>query len=174
MENDDYITIGIRGEAKQAHASAIILIIFCSVLVFVMALSIVPVMNHSSEIDGYIPLIIIISVFMVLGILGILYFVASLKWANNNDNYINKPVLKYDPNNDTFIGYDTRHDNKEIIIKNGNIKSIRGSAIWTARELFVTYINDDKETKKVSLGFCRNIDNNAFRKELNKYHHPKL
>ena len=170
MEEEKQIVIGIRGQAKQGRAAAIMLIVLCSALIF-FGLFFGAVIYLTG---GPLYLIIILAtIFVGLGVLGLVISINNLKWVNNNDSIINTPVLIYDKESDSFIGYDCRHDNIKIVIKNGNIKGIRGSAVLTGRELFITYLEND-ELKKRSFGFCRNIDNGVFRHELNKYHEPKL
>ena len=115
-----------------------------------------------------------LAVFGLFGGLIIFLGVWSLNYVLVNDRDLDKPVLVYDLDKDIFIGYDVRHQNKEVIIKNGNILAIKGSAMWTGRELFINYKTEEGKNRRVSLGFCRNIDNNAFRNKLNQYHNKML
>ena len=164
--NNNLITVGTRGIAKQAKTAAIMLIVLAAFFALIGLLLGFSMMASGEE--AFVAGLVTLLVLLLLAAFLIFYSVISLRYAKNNDTNLFKPVLAYDQENDSFVGYDCRHNNKEMIFKNGEIIDIKGSALWTARELFV-YYNKNGKIKKVSLGFCRNIDNHVFRDELNKY-----
>lgn len=171
-QNENEVVIGIRGKALQGLTASIMFIVFGGIFLLIgLFLSFIII---SSGEDGFITGFIILAVFSVL--FGACLFVGILNviYVRNNDSILNTPVLIYKKEEDIFVGYDCHHSNKEVIIKNGDIQHIKGSAVWTGRELFVYYNDNQGNYKKVSLGYCRNIDNNAFRHKLNQYHKYKL
>ena len=169
MEND-LIVIGIRGQAKQAKAASIMMLVLAALFaVSGLALGLY-LMRQDVEVEIWI------SVMMVLYVIGMVCLPAgiiSLIRAITNDRFLStKPVLAYDMENDEFIAYDCRRSGMRLVIPNGGIIAIKGSAMWTARELIVKYRDKNGIIYRTSLGFCRNIDNGVFRNELNKYHRP--
>ena len=173
MEENN-IVVGIRGEAKQGKTASILFLVFGALIVaFGALLGLLILKEAGNDNDARVMAITLMSIFISLGVLIIVMGAINLIFALNNDKVMNKPVLIYDKDTDEFIGYNCRKGNEKVVIKNGTITKIKGSAMWTARELFITYSNNGA-SKRVSLGFCRNIDNNAFRRKLNEYHNPKL
>ena len=173
MEENQEI-IGIRGEAKQGKTASIILMV-CGAFTIAFGLLIGLFLLKESETDkSILPVAIFMLAFFIgFGAFFITFAAINYVFALSNDKVMDKPVLIYDKETDEFIGYNCRKGNQKVVIKNGSITKIKGSAFWTARELFITYSNNGS-SKRVSLGFCRNIDNNAFRRKLNEYHNPKL
>ena len=170
---DDYNeVIGIRGEARQGRTGSILCIVMGIFLIFMFTFFVIS-LGKNEEISDMIPLIAVES---LVGIVLIIFGIINLRFCIANDRVLDKPVLIYDRYRDVFVGYDARHNNREIVIRNGDIVKIRGSAMTTGRELFIYYRNEEKEGKvrKSSFGFCRNIDNYAFKTKLNEFHTPHI
>ena len=174
MENNDIKIIGVRGKAMQALAAAIFLIVLgVGALAIGISISLPLFIDHKTATDTIIGVTFLL-LFAFGGVAAIIYGIKSIQYAVNNNRLLSerKEVLVYDINNDEFICYDRK--NKEIHIKNGNIKAISGSAIWSARELKIAFIDDNGKQVSTYVGFARNIDGGVLKAELNRYHKPMI
>ena len=170
-EEKKEIVIGIRGDAKQARTACILFFVMAGIAISngIFWWRQLAGIDETDNIIGLVMFLVLLAAAIVLVVASIF----SLVYVSNNSRFGHKPVLVYNPEEDTFIGYDCRHGNRRVTIKNGSIIKVKGNAMWTARELFVYYKKKDK-IRKVSLGFCRNIDNYVFKDKLNEYHNPKI
>ena len=170
--NNNQIIIGTRGRAVQRQIVAWGFITFgaSSLCVALMFGFYYPNTLDYDEISS----MVMMAFYTPIGVLTIFAGIFGLTVVKTNNLSLDKPVLIYDPYQDVFIGYDCRKNNKEVVIKNGAITNVRGSAFYNSRELIVFYKNEKDQIKKVSLGFCSNISRFAFRSKLNQYHSTKL
>ena len=119
-------------------------------------------------------LLSMLALYVIMGELVIYFGILGFAPIKTNNLSLDKDVLVYDPSKDAFIGYNCRKNNEQVVIKNGAIIDVRGSAFYNSRELIVTYKDENEKVKKVSLGFCSNISRYEFRNKLNQYHSRKI
>ena len=169
MENENEIVIGIRGDAKQGRTATILYYVL-GILFILLGIGLLSIIEDKDAPYATFPAVF----WMTFGTVFFLYGFVALNTVRNNKKILDKPVLVYDKEKNVFIGYNSRKKNEMIIIPNGRIFSVKGSAFATGRELFITYLNDKNKKTKSSFGFCRNIDGGAFKALLNQYHNPKI
>lgn len=174
-QNQTQIIIGIRGEAKQALTAAILLIPLTIILcAFVGVL--LPLTFNNGDFSHYFEtpslyFFIFAAAFLAAAIYGI---TNNFIHAFRNNKMLPKPVLVYDSERDAFIGYLVRKNNKQVVIKNGNVIGMSGSAAWTSRELTIRYKDENGKVRRESFGFARNIDNGVLRNKFNHYSKNKI
>ena len=174
-ENQNQVIIGIRGEAKQALATAIILIPL-ALLIGVMFGFMIPYLLSQGDFTKFFdsPNPFFIGFAIAFFSFGAFSIPTNFIHVFRNNKMLPKPVLVYDKEKDVFIGYSIKRNNQQVIIRNGKVLGMTGSAMWNARELIIRFIDIDGKTRRESFGFARNIDNGVLRAEFNKYSKNKI
>ena len=108
--------------------------------------------------------------FIILGVIFLILGIYRVKISRNN-NDCSEECLIYDEKKEVFIFYNI-YTKEKIEVEPSNIKRMYGSKLGTNNELHIAY-ETKNGVKKVNLGFCSNIDQESFNKELIKVINPE-
>ena len=159
--------IGNREKATNGLLKAIFDFIFSGILFLFVFIFIVFLTTAKTAISSFGLVLGIIS-FIVLGLYFLFLGLKSMRITKNNDLILDKPCLSYLLEDKNFLIYNVEGNNEEIKLKEEDIVKIKGSLYKTFKELYVIYKTDNK-IKKISVGFCKNIEEASFEDEIKKY-----
>lgn len=167
---DEIIIIGKREKAVLG-VSTYIFYFFLSVILFFFSILFFTFIFIGKSNGLYIfGFLLGVFSFIGLGVIFLLLGLDKIKVVKNN-NMNEKDCLIYDKNENKFVFYDVKN-NDEIKIEKDKLVKIIGSKLKTNNELFIFY-KDNNRIKKISAGYCYNIEHESFNLELSKIIDPK-